>query len=78
MKFTFKQISLISKIISDRVYQNKENIKYCESYIDNQFLMEESEEEIKKNKIECQKEIKRLSNECQELMDIFCHSLLNG
>tara|TARA_R100000426_G_C4747594_1_gene82037 strand:+ start:117 stop:347 length:231 start_codon:yes stop_codon:yes gene_type:complete len=76
MKFTFKQISLISKIISDRVYQNKENIKYCESYIEDQFLMEESKEEIEKNKIECQKEIRRLSNECQELLDIF--SLLNG
>ena len=76
MTFSFKQISLISEIISDRVYQNKENIKYCRNYIDNQFLMEESEEEIKKNKIECQKEIKRLSNECQDLIDIF--SLLNG
>ena len=38
--------------------------------------MEESEEEIKKNKIECQKQIKRVSNECQELLDIF--SSLNG
>tara|TARA_Y100000114_G_scaffold105013_1_gene98317 strand:+ start:354 stop:584 length:231 start_codon:yes stop_codon:yes gene_type:complete len=76
MKFSFKQISLISKMISDRVYQNKENIKYCESYIEDQFLMEESKEEIEKNKIECQKEIRRLSNECQELLDIF--SLLNG
>ena len=76
MNFSFKQISLISEIISDRVYQNKENIKYCRNYIDNQFLMEESEEEIKENKIECQKEIKRLSNECQDLIDIF--SLLNG
>ncbi len=63
-------------MISDRVYQNKENIKYCESYIEDQFLMEESKEEIEKNKIECQKEIRRLSNECQELLDIF--SLLNG
>ena len=76
MKFSFKQISLLSKIICDTVYQNKENIRYCESYIEDQFLMEESEEEIKKNKIECQKEIKKLSNECQELLDIF--SLLNG
>ena len=76
MKFSFKQISLISEIISDRVYQNKENIKYCRNYINDQFLMEESEEEIKKNKIECQKEIKRLSNECKELMEIFY--LLNG
>ena len=76
MKFSFKQISLISEIISDRVYQNKENIKYCRNYINDQFLMEESEEEIKKNKIECQKEIKRISNECQDLIDIF--SLLNG
>ena len=76
MTFSFKQISLISEIISNRVYQNKENIKYCRNYIDNQFLMEESEEEIKENKIECQKEIKRLSNECQDLIDIF--SLLNG
>ena len=48
MKFSFKQISLISEIISDRVYQNKENIKYCRNYIDDQFKMEESEEEIKK------------------------------
>ena len=76
MKFSFKQISLISEIISDKVYQNKENIKYCRNYIDDQFKMEESEEEIKENKIECQKEIKRLSNECQDLIDIF--SLLNG
>ncbi len=76
MKFSFKQISLISEIISDRIFRNKENIKYCRNYIEDQFQMEESEEEIKKNKIECQKEIKRLSNECQELIDIF--SLLNG
>ena len=48
MTFSFKQISLISEIISDRVYQNKENIKYCRNYIEDQFKMEESEEEIKK------------------------------
>ena len=76
MKFTQKQIDLISNLISEKVRFNNEDIRYCRNYINDQFLMEESEEEIKKNKIECQKQIKRVSNECQELLDIF--SLLNG
>ena len=76
MKFSQKQIDLISNLITEKVRINNEDIKYCRNYINDQFLMEESKEEIEKNKIECQKQIKRVSNECQELLDIF--SLLNG
>ena len=76
MKFSQKQKDLISNLITEKVRFNNVDIKYCRNYINDQFLMEESKEEIEKNKIECQKEIKRLSNECQELLDIF--SLLNG
>ena len=76
MKFSKKQIDLISNLITEKVRFNNEDIKYCRNYINDQFLMEESKEEIEKNKIECQKQIKRVSNECQELLDIF--SLLNG
>ena len=76
MKFSEKQIDLISNLITEKVRFNNEDIRYCRNYINDQFLMEESKEEIEKNKIECQKQIKRVSNECQELMDIF--SLLNG
>ena len=76
MKFSQKQIDLISNLITEKVRFNNEDIKYCRNYINDQFLMEESKEEIEKNKIECQKQIKRVSNECQELLDIF--SLLNG
>jgi len=76
MKFSEKQIDLISNLITEKVRFNNEDIRYCRNYINDQFLMEESKEEIEKNKIECQKQIKRVSNECQELLDIF--SLLNG
>jgi len=76
MKFSQKQIDLISNLITEKVRFNNEDIKYCRNYINDQFLMEESKEEIEKNKIECQKQIKRVSNECQELLDIF--SSLNG
>ena len=76
MKFTQKQIDLISNLITEKVRFNNEDIRYCRNYINDQFLMEESKEEIEKNKIECQKQIKKVSNECQELLDIF--SLLNG
>jgi len=76
MKFSEKQIDLISNLITEKVRLNNEDIKYCRNYINDQFLMEESKEEIEKNKIEYQKQIKRVSNECQELLDIF--SLLNG
>ena len=76
MKFSEKQIDLISNLITEKVRFNNEDIRYCRNYINDQFLMEESKEEIEKNKIECQKQIKKVSNECQELLDIF--SLLNG
>ena len=56
MTFSFKQISLISEIISDRVYQNKENIQYCENYINDGFLMEETKEERERN-IESNKQL---------------------
>ena len=75
MKFSQKQIDLISNLITEKVRFNNEDIRYCRNYINDQFLMEESKEEIEKNKLECQKQIKRVSNECQQLMEIF--SLLN-
>tara|TARA_R100001198_G_scaffold30937_1_gene16387 strand:+ start:561 stop:788 length:228 start_codon:yes stop_codon:yes gene_type:complete len=75
MNFSQKQIDLISNLITEKVRFNNEDIRYCRNYINDQFLMEETKEEIEKNKNECQKQIRRISNECQQLMEIF--SLLN-
>ena len=49
MNLTDIQKTLIVELIKDKFHMNKENIQYCENYINDQFLMEETKEERKKN-----------------------------
>ena len=48
MNLTDIQKTLIVELIKDKFHMNKENIQYCENYINDQFLMEETKEERKK------------------------------
>ena len=48
--------TLIIELIKDKFHMNKENIQYCENYINDGFLMEETKEERKRN-IESNKEL---------------------
>ena len=56
MNFTESQKNLIIELIKDKFYMNKENIQYCENYINDGFLMEETKEERKRN-IESNKQL---------------------
>ena len=56
MNFTESQKNLIIELIKDKFHMNKENIQYCENYINDGFLMEETKEERKRN-IESNKEL---------------------
>ena len=49
MNFSTTQKTLLTELIKDKFNLNKENIQYCENYINDQFLMEETKEERKKN-----------------------------
>jgi len=50
MNLSKTQKTLIIELIKDKFYMNKENIQYCENYINDGFLMEETKEERKRNK----------------------------
>ena len=56
MNLTESQKTLIVELIKDKFHLNKENIQYCENYINDGFLMEETKEERKRN-IESNKEL---------------------
>ena len=56
MDLSTTQKRLIIELIKDKFHMNKENIQYCENYINDAFLMEESKEERKRN-IESNKEL---------------------
>ena len=56
MDLSQQQKNLIIELIKDKFYLNKENIQYCENYINDGFLMEETKEERKRN-IESNKEL---------------------
>ena len=56
MNLTVSQKTLILELIKDKFHMNKENIQYCENYINDGFLMEETKEERKRN-IESNKEL---------------------
>jgi len=56
MNLTESQKTLIVELIKDKFHLNKENIQYCENYINDQFLMEETKEEKKRN-IESNKQL---------------------
>ena len=56
MNLTESQKTLIVELIKDKFHLNKENIQYCENYINDGFLMEETKEERNRN-IESNKEL---------------------
>ena len=56
MNLSQQQKNLIIELIKDKFYINKENIQYCENYINDGFLMEETKEERKRN-IESNKQL---------------------
>ena len=56
MNLSETQKTLIIELIKDKFHMNKENIQYCENYINDGFLMEETKEERKRN-IESNKEL---------------------
>ena len=56
MNFSTTQRRIIIELIKDKFHTNKENIQYCENYIKDGFLMEETKEERKRN-IESNKQL---------------------
>ena len=56
MNFSTTQKRIIIELIKDKFHTNKENIQYCENYIKDGFLMEETKEERKRN-IESNKQL---------------------
>ena len=56
MDLSQQQKRVIIELIKDKFHINKENIQYCENYINDGFLMEETKEERKRN-IESNKEL---------------------
>ena len=56
MDLSTTQKTIIIELIKDKFYMNKENIQYCENYINDGFLMEETKEERKRN-IESNKQL---------------------
>ena len=49
MNFSQIQKNIIIELIKDKFHTNKQNIEYCENYIKDAFLMEETKEERKRN-----------------------------
>jgi len=56
MDLSQQQKRIIIELIKDKFHMNKENIQYCENYINDGFLMEETKEERKRN-IESNKQL---------------------
>ncbi len=71
MNLSTTQKTLITELIKDKFNMNKENIQYCENYINDSFLMEETKEEKERN-IENNKElIIKVRKEQRELFKLF-------
>tara|TARA_R100001086_G_scaffold58936_1_gene26965 strand:+ start:447 stop:692 length:246 start_codon:yes stop_codon:yes gene_type:complete len=56
MNFSTTQKRIIIELIKDKFHSNKENIQYCENYIKDGFLMEETKQERERN-IESNKQL---------------------
>ena len=56
MDLSQQQKRIIIELIKDKFNLNKENIQYCENYINDGFLMEETKEERNRN-IESNKQL---------------------
>jgi hypothetical protein len=77
MDLSQQQKRIIIELIKDKFHMNKENIQYCENYINDGFLMEETKEERKKN-IESNKElINKTRLEQRELFKLLNKFTLN-
>ena len=71
MNLSTTQKTLITELIKDKFNMNKENIQYCENYMNDSFLMEETKEEKERN-IESNKElIIEVRKEQRELFKLF-------
>jgi len=74
MNLTKEQKTLITELIKDKFHYNKENIQYCENYMNDQFLMEETKEEKQRN-IKANKklivETRKQQRELYELFELF-------
>ena len=64
------QKTLLVELIKDKFHSNKENIEYCENYINDQFLMEETKEEKKRNIESNKKLIIEVRKEQRELFKL--------
>tara|TARA_R100001460_G_C3492134_1_gene169477 strand:- start:277 stop:531 length:255 start_codon:yes stop_codon:yes gene_type:complete len=71
MNLSTTQKSLITELIKDKFNMNKENIQYCENYINDSFLMEETKEEKKRNIEANKKLIVEVRKQQVELYDLF-------
>ena len=69
MNFTESQKTLLVELIKDHL--NKENIQYCENYMNDQFLMEETKEEKQRNIEANKKLIIEVRKQQVELYDLF-------
>ena len=71
MNFTESQKTLLVELIKDKFHLNKENIQYCENYMNDQFLMEETKEEKQRNIEANKKLIIEVRKQQVELYDLF-------
>ena len=71
MNLSTTQKSLITELIKDKFNMNKENIQYCENYINDSFLMEETKEEKERNIESNKKLIIEVRKQQVELYDLF-------
>ena len=71
MNLTESQKTLIVELIKDKFHLNKENIQYCENYMNDQFLMEETREEKEKNIEANKKLIIEVRKQQRELFKLF-------
>ena len=71
MDLTKEQKTLITELIKDKFNLNKENIQYCENYINDGFLMEETKEERERNIKANEKLIIDVSKQQKELFKLF-------
>lgn len=71
MNLSTTQKTLIVELIKDKFHLNKENIQYCENYINDQFLMEETKEEKERNIESNKKLIIEVRKEQRELFKLF-------
>ena len=71
MNFTESQKTLLVELIKDKFHLNKENIQYCENYMNDQFLMEETKEEKERNIEANKKLIIEVRKQQRELFKLF-------